>query len=91
MDVGWTKVAYFKIVKIWELVDVNCWKDPHEWPLGCSMEIQVELANLLLGRLYSFIKEKGILSWALIPKGKFSGPQGYGWLDKQRNGLAKVP
>lgn len=64
-------------------MDVACWKDPNDWPLGGSTEIRAELDNLLSGRLCSSSRDKDILASGLCPKGKFSVAQGYAWLDNQ--------
>ena len=64
-------------------MDVAYWKDPHEWPLGGSLEIWAEWANLLSVRLCSSSKDKNILPLGPRPKEKFSVAQGYAWLDNQ--------
>lgn len=72
-------------------VEVTCWKDPLEWPLGGSDEDRVVLVNILEGRLCSSLKERDILAWGPNPKGKFSVVEGYAQLDRHFHGLMDVP
>lgn len=90
-DVGWVKVENFKMNMRIGQVEVTCWKDPLEGPLGGSDEDRVVLVNILEGRLCSSLKERYILAWGPNPKGKFFVAEGYAQLDRQLYGLTDVP
>lgn len=72
-------------------VEVSCWKDPWEWPLGGSDEDHTMLAKILEGRLCNSLKEKDILAWGPNPKEKYTVAKGYAKLDRQVHGLTDVP
>ncbi|XP_057871389.2 uncharacterized protein LOC131077832 [Cryptomeria japonica] len=90
-DAGWIKVEHFKTVKRMGHLEVSCWKDPQEWPVGGSEEDRAALCKVLEGRLCSSLKERDKLAWSPSPKGNYTVAQGYAMLDRNLHGPAEVP
>ena len=90
VEAGWTKVEHFKTVKRLGNVEIACWKDSQEWPLGGSIEDRILLSRVLKDRLCSSLSGRDILAWYPSPKGKFTVAQGYAILDRNLHGLAEV-
>ena len=65
-------MEHFKTVKRLGQVEVTCWKDPQEWPIGGSDEDHALLAHVLKGRFFSSLRERDVLAWSPSPKGNFS-------------------
>ena len=87
---GWIRVEHFKSVKRLGLVEITCWKNPQEWPMGGSVEDRALLSRVLEGRFCSSLKGRDTLAWSPSPKGKFTVAQGYAILDRNLHGQAEV-
>jgi len=79
-------VEHFKTVKRVGQLEVTCWKDIQEWPVGGSEEDRAVLAKTLESRFCSSICERDVLAWNPSPKGKFTVAQGYAMLDGNQHG-----
>ena len=55
-------VEHFKMVKHLGQVEVTCWKDPQEWPVGGSDEGHVVLFKTLESRFCSPLCEPYVLA-----------------------------
>ena len=83
-------MKHFKMVRRLGQVEITCWKDPQEWPMGGSVEDRALLSQVLEGRFCSSLNGRENLAWSPSPKGKFTVAQGYAILDRNLHGQAEV-
>ena len=55
-------MEHYKTIKHMGQVEVTCWKDPQEWPMGGSDKDRVVLTKLLESKFFSSLNERDALA-----------------------------